>query len=187
MVAMASLITSLTIVYSTVYSSIDQRKHQSSASLAFVWGIHRWPVNSSHKEPVTRKMFQFDDVIMYLFYWKFIIPSGEIDTLFIFAYIVQGCLICPLPVRLPWRIRVKDEWYHTTTDPWTFTPRTSMRPWKTSSIRSLNIINKHHPLPAAELGHGSLAHGANIHTRIFPLINVCHVLPFLILIYWWLF
>ena len=34
-------ITSLTTVYSTVYSGSDQRKHQSSASLAFVWGIHR--------------------------------------------------------------------------------------------------------------------------------------------------
>ena len=61
---MASQITSLTSVYSTVYSGADQRKHQSSASLAFVWGIHRWPVNSPHKWPVTRKMFPFDDVIM---------------------------------------------------------------------------------------------------------------------------
>ena len=61
---MASQITSLTIVYSTVYSSADQRKHQSSASLAFVRGIHRGPVNSLHKWPVTRKMFPFDDVIM---------------------------------------------------------------------------------------------------------------------------
>ena len=40
---MASQITSLTIVYSTVYSDSDQRKHQSSASLAFVRGIHRGP------------------------------------------------------------------------------------------------------------------------------------------------
>ena len=63
--AMASQIISLTIVYSTVYSSADRRKHQSSTSLAFVWGIHRWPVNSPHKWPVTRKMFPFDDVIMY--------------------------------------------------------------------------------------------------------------------------
>ena len=41
---MASQITSLTVVYLTVYTSADQRKHQSSASLAFVWGIHgdRW-------------------------------------------------------------------------------------------------------------------------------------------------
>ena len=60
----ASQITSLTIVYSTVNSGADQRKHQRSASLAFVRGIHRGPVNFPHKWPVTRKMFPFDDVIM---------------------------------------------------------------------------------------------------------------------------
>ena len=65
MSAMASQITSLTIVYSTVYLGVDQRKHQSSASRAFVRGIHRGPVNSPHKGPVTRKMFSFDDVIMW--------------------------------------------------------------------------------------------------------------------------
>ena len=43
---------------------VDQRKHQSSASLAFVWEILRGPVNSSHKGPVTWKMFPFDDDIM---------------------------------------------------------------------------------------------------------------------------
>ena len=64
MTTIASQITSLTIVYSTVYSDVDQSKHQSSASLAFVRGIHRGPVNSPHKWPVTRKMFPFDDVIM---------------------------------------------------------------------------------------------------------------------------
>ena len=61
----ASQITSRMIVYTAVYSDADQSKHQSSASLAFVWGIHRGPVNSPHKWPVTRKMFPFDDVIMY--------------------------------------------------------------------------------------------------------------------------
>ena len=61
---MASQITSLTIVYSTIYSGAVQRKHQSSASQAFVRWIHRGPVNSPHKWPVTRKMFPFDDVIM---------------------------------------------------------------------------------------------------------------------------
>ena len=61
---MASQITSLTIVYSTVYPGVDQRKHQSLASLAFVRGIHRRPMNSPHKCPVTRKLFPFDDVIM---------------------------------------------------------------------------------------------------------------------------
>ena len=61
---MASQITSLMIVYSTVFSGADQRQHQSSGSLAFVWGIHRGPVNSLHKWPVTWKMFPFYDVIM---------------------------------------------------------------------------------------------------------------------------
>ena len=62
--AIASQTTSLTIFYSIVYSDADQRKHQGSASLAFVRWIHRGPVNSPHKWPVTRKMFPFDDVIM---------------------------------------------------------------------------------------------------------------------------
>ena len=57
MSAMASQITRLMIVYSTVYSGVDQRKHQSSASLAFVREIHRWLVNFPHKGPVTRKIF----------------------------------------------------------------------------------------------------------------------------------
>ena len=64
MSAMASQISRLTIVYSTVYSGADQIKHQSPTSLAFVRGIHRWPVNSPHKAPVTRKMFPYGDVIM---------------------------------------------------------------------------------------------------------------------------
>ena len=62
MSAMASQITNLTIVHSSVYSGAE--KNQSSASLAFVRGIHRWPVNSPHKGPVTRQMFPFGDVIM---------------------------------------------------------------------------------------------------------------------------
>ena len=48
----------------TVYSGADQRNHQSSAWLAFVREIHRWPVDSPHKGPVTRKVFPFDDVII---------------------------------------------------------------------------------------------------------------------------
>ena len=63
--AVASQITSLTIVYSAVYSGSDQRKHQSSTSLAFVRGIHQSSVNSTYKGPITRKMFPFDGVIMY--------------------------------------------------------------------------------------------------------------------------
>ena len=63
--AIASDITGLTSVYLTLRSGTDQRKHQSPTSLAFVRGIHRWPVNSPYKWPVTRKMLSFDDVIMW--------------------------------------------------------------------------------------------------------------------------
>ena len=62
--AIASQITRPTIVYWTIYSDADQREHQSSASLAFVRGIHRGPVNSPYKWPVTRKMFPFYNVII---------------------------------------------------------------------------------------------------------------------------
>ena len=61
---MAYQIASISVVYSTVCSGWDQRKHQSFVSLAFVKGIHRWPVNSPHNGLITRKMFAFDDVIM---------------------------------------------------------------------------------------------------------------------------
>ena len=66
MSVMTSQIANLTIVYSTVYSGADQRKQQSSASLAFVRGIHRSPMNAPHKGPVSRKMSQLDDVIMHM-------------------------------------------------------------------------------------------------------------------------
>ena len=61
---MACQITTVSIVCSTVCSGADQRKRQSSASLAFVRGIHWSPVDSPHKGPLTRKMFPFDDVNM---------------------------------------------------------------------------------------------------------------------------
>ena len=63
---MASQITNLTIVYSIVYSGTDQRKHQRFASLALVRGIHRWPVNSPHKGPVTPNLFPFDGAIIFV-------------------------------------------------------------------------------------------------------------------------
>ena len=73
--AMASQITSLSIVCSPVGSGADKRKHQSSALLAFVRGIHRWPVDSPHKGPVTRKMFPFDDVILEQNRWAWIVAT----------------------------------------------------------------------------------------------------------------
>ena len=54
--AMASQITCVSTVYSIVCSGADHRKHQSSASLAFERGIHRWMVNSPHKGPVMQKI-----------------------------------------------------------------------------------------------------------------------------------
>ena len=70
-------ITSLTIVYSTIDSDADQRKHQSSASLAFVRGVHRGPVNSLHKWPVTQKMFPFGDVI--IMHWHSVLICFRLD------------------------------------------------------------------------------------------------------------
>ena len=89
MSAMASQITGLSIVYSTICSSADQRKHQSLASLAFVMRIHRWPVNSPHKGPVARKMLPFDDVIM--------IPQKVVAMNFVF----RGTLTIPKFKYLP--------------------------------------------------------------------------------------
>ena len=88
--AIVSQVTSLTIVYSSVYSDAEERKHQSFAALAFVWGIHRWPVNSPHKWPVTRKMFPFDDVFMCrLVFPQFNLQSNE----FLKSYILNGLVI----------------------------------------------------------------------------------------------
>ena len=67
--AMASQMTDISIVYSTSCSGADRRNQQSFTSLAFVRGIHRWPMNSLHRGPVTRKTFLFDDVIMSPLSW----------------------------------------------------------------------------------------------------------------------
>ena len=94
MSVMASQVTSLTIIYSTVYSATDKENHKSSVSLAFVRGIHRWPVNSPHKGPVTRKMFPFDDVIMQA---SVLIPGPDCGW---HGAHVQWARLCPqLPVR----------------------------------------------------------------------------------------
>ena len=87
MCAMASQTTSLTIVYSTVYSGTDERKHRSSASLTFVRGIHRGPVNSPHKWPVMRKMFPFDDVIM----WLLSVEYHPIEENNKYCFLKAGC------------------------------------------------------------------------------------------------
>ena len=81
MSGMASQITTLTIVYSRVYSGTDERKYQSSVSLAFVRRIHRWLVNSPHKGPVTQKMFPFDDIIMWNNIHQYCSLNWYIDSL----------------------------------------------------------------------------------------------------------
>ena len=77
MSVMATQIISLTIIYLSVYSDADQRKHQSSVSLAFVRGIHRGPVTSPHKWPVMWKMPPFDDVIMQVQVYSHVTPAFE--------------------------------------------------------------------------------------------------------------
>ena len=67
MIPMVSQITGVSTVCSAVCSNEVQRNYHSSASLAFVRGIRRWPVYPPHKEPVTPKVFSFDDVIVYVY------------------------------------------------------------------------------------------------------------------------
>ena len=99
--AIASQITSLTIVYSAVYLDADHRKHQSSELLAFVRRIHRWPVNSPHKWLVTRKMYPFDDVIMYCWLNIQVHINGILLTIFYcyflwfhYLHTMRCCAIC---------------------------------------------------------------------------------------------
>ena len=114
--AMASQITSLTIVYSTVYSGADQRKHQSSTSLAFVRGIHRRSVNSPHKWPVTRKMFSFDDVIM--------------PIMILFMYLVRHIKF--IASKMIYWFRLKYAWHDRSI--WV---QVISRPWWKSEVNSL--------------------------------------------------
>ena len=71
---MASQITRVSIVCSTICWGADQRKHQSFTSLTFVREIHQWLVDSPHKGPVTWKMFPFDDIIM----WPFVMECHKL-------------------------------------------------------------------------------------------------------------
>ena len=104
--AMASQIISLTIVYSTVYSGTDQWKYQSSASLAFVRRIHRWPGNSPQKWRVTLKMFSFDDVIVNACFLRF---SAILDS--IIKILTRGmfkCRNCPNGIPMVYQ----NQWWH---------------------------------------------------------------------------
>ena len=99
----ASQITGLTIVCSPVYSGADQRKFQSSTSLAFLRGIHRWPVNSPHKGPVRRKMLPFDDVIMNdnIYPINSFWPSDAISSWSTLPQVMACCPTAPKPLPEP--------------------------------------------------------------------------------------
>ena len=105
MSATASQFTTLTIVDSTIYLGTDQSKHQSSALLAFVRGIHWWPVNSLHKGPVMRKMFPFDGVIMNITHSvvDFRNPVSRETSLCDESRLLHGILVSGL---------VYGQWYH---------------------------------------------------------------------------
>ena len=94
---MAFQITGVSFVCSPVGTGPDQRKHQSSASLTFVRGIHRWPVNSPHKRPVTRKMFPFYDVIMI-----YLRHSGTRSTIINWLHIISNELTSLLIHEITW-------------------------------------------------------------------------------------
>ena len=96
--ATASEITGVTIVNSAVCSSADHRKHQISASLAFVRGIHRSPVNSPHKGPVTRKMFPFDDVIILIFTYMW--HMSKYLYVWLYADVRKFCLSRSLSLKI---------------------------------------------------------------------------------------
>ena len=106
MSAMASQITSLANVYSSVYSCADQRKHQSSASLVFVRGIRRWLANSSHQGSVMRKCFHLmtctfnlEPIASHSVF--FIISGGDLEFYFVsHCPVFQSSTCITQPVRL---------------------------------------------------------------------------------------
>ena len=104
-ISMACQITSNFTVCSTVCSSAHQIKHQRSASLAFVMGIHRWPVDSPHTGPVTRKIFSFDDVFM-VYQMASYLPSTfhcHIQNIYavVFTKYMSACILVFVRVRGP--------------------------------------------------------------------------------------
>ena len=132
---MAFHITGVSMVCSTVCSGADHRKHQRSESLAFVRRIHRWPVKSSQKGLVTRKMFPFDDVIMRSSY-----NTDNMRTVYVLLHsVVVKCrmtfsMILSLPLGNPMFVPVfsqatlkhmdkclawisQDQWYNNKTMP----------------------------------------------------------------------
>ena len=108
--AIASQITSLTIGYLTVYSGADHRKHQSPASLAFVLGIHRWPVNSLHNWPATENIsiwWRHHD--QPLPWWPTIYPKPIRRNAKLFLTVLQ---LCDREQRHAFGMLIKSHHYH---------------------------------------------------------------------------
>ena len=153
MSTMASKITGVSIVYSTVCSRADLRKYQSSAALAFVSGIHRGLMNSHHKGPVTWKTFPFDDPIMLSFSTNFFACNVTEGNLVFFTNVPSlfSNNKCRLLLRLiirngwceiyqyfvcvfeNWNSRVKDMWISTAVQ-----QRTALSP------NNMALANTHH-------------------------------------------
>ena len=81
---------------STVCSGADQRKHQSPASLAFTRGIHRWPMDSPHKGPVTRKCFH----LMASWCKSKVLPYYFTPIIDNFNYIVKTDIVPSQPISM---------------------------------------------------------------------------------------
>ena len=107
---MVSQIISLAIVYSTVYSGADQRKHQSSASLAFVREIHQRPVNFPHKLQCNLDIYIYIYIYIYILFFK--IYRWKCPIHFVRAVIIRYDLCCVIiccNVRMecwyPWSVK----------------------------------------------------------------------------------
>ena len=151
--AIAPQITSLT----TVYSDADQRKHQSSASLAFVRGIHRSPVNSPHKWAVTRKLFPFDDVIMFVFIrwnwprkqwrcWWFETPWHSCDVTVMKSHIQLGPCTKQTFCSLQWRHNERDGISNHRRLDCVFNRMFRRRSKKTSKLRVTGLCERNSPV-----------------------------------------
>ena len=116
MSAIASEITTLTIVYSTVYSDADQRKHQSSASLAFVWGIHRDRWIPRTKGQLRGKCFHLMtsscDVLMRHLLWS--IEVSRFWWAIPKNVILKNVFMCKEPSAhgycISWTVKFEDRW-----------------------------------------------------------------------------
>ena len=162
---LASQITSLTIVYSIDYSGADQRKHQSSVSLAFVWGIHQGPVNSPHKWPVTRKMFPFDDVIMCTSFWACLMPCYQSLTCSSIRIILARALVKALSrTSICERCSVSvDRWAATSMSSRSFPPVTSLsetnqynsQSLPKNNVKMIKINSKYHNIIRNVVNHSN--------------------------------